>query len=557
MKNIFKNIGIAIMLAGLLLTSCTDQFDSMNTNPAEVTPEQMKQDNLNIGAFFTQMEKGVLIVGKDLGGEYQMTEMLTGDIFASYLANINNYGYTTYHNDHYALYRDWYNAPFKGAYVNIMQPWKSIVERTDESSPARAMATIVKVAGMHRITDMYGPIPYSKFGTDIKVAYDSQKDVYYQFFQELDDAITALTDYNDRSGAAYMARYDFIYNGNVGLWIKFANTLRLRLAMRISYVEQAKATEEATAAIGHKGGLIMDASDAAVLHQSTNLSYVNPIWEVCESFKDMRMSATMDCYLNGLNDPRRAAFFLAAPDNGYHGVRNGMSKIEKDKYANATSSVNIGEGDDLTWMCGAEAWFLMAEAKLRLGLGSETVRHYYEQGIRTSFAEWGCGSVQAYLENDEAKPLEKFKDAVKNSETTVKKMLSNLTVAWDEDASEDVKMERIMTQKWIALFPNGQEAWSEMRRTGYPGFVTILEDKSGGDVPAGNIICRLKFPTTEYSDNSANTQAAVAMLGGSDIAGTRLWWDVKRTIKTDTGGDDDDDDDGDDWDWGDDDDWDL
>lgn len=549
MKNILKNIGTAIMSTGLLLTSCTDQFGGMNTNPAEVTSEQMKQDNLNVGAFFTQMEKGVLIVGQDMGGEYQITEMLTGDIFASYLANINNYGYTTHHNDHYALYRDWYNAPFKDAYVNIMQPWKSIAERTDENSPARAMATIVKVAGMHRITDMYGPIPYSKFGTDIKVAYDSQKDVYYQFFQELDNAITVLTDYNDRSGAAYMARYDFIYNGNVGQWIKFANTLRLRLAMRVSYVDETKATEEATAAIGHKEGLIMNASDAAVLHQSTNLSFVNPIWEVCESFRDMRMSATMDCYLNGLNDPRRAAFFLAAPDNAYHGVRNGMIEIDKDSYVNATSSVNIGEGDNLTWMCGAEAWFLMAEAKLRLRLGSETVQYYYELGVRTSFAEWGCGGVQAYLDNAEAKPLERFNDAVTSRETSVKKMLSNLAVAWDESVSEDVKMERIMTQKWIALFPNGQEAWSEMRRTGYPGFVKILNDKSGGDVPAGNIICRLKFPTTEYSDNSANTQAAVAMLGGADTAGTRLWWDTQRAIKEDTGGDDWDDgnDDVDDW----------
>ena len=117
---------------------------------SEVTPEQMTYDNLNTGAYFTQMVKGVFIVGKSadgvgLGGRYQITEMLTGDIFASYIANINTYSYTTYHNDHYALYRDWYNAPFNDAYTNVMQPWKSIVEKTDESSPARAMATTVPV----------------------------------------------------------------------------------------------------------------------------------------------------------------------------------------------------------------------------------------------------------------------------------------------------------------------------------------------------------------------------------------------------------------------------
>ena len=141
MKQILKYtkfISGAFLTGSLLFTSCTDQFEKWNINPNEVTPEQMTYDNLNTGAYFTQMVKGVFIVGKSadgvgLGGRYQITEMLTGDIFASYIANINTYSYTTYHNDHYALYRDWYNAPFNDAYTNVMQPWKSIVEKTDES----------------------------------------------------------------------------------------------------------------------------------------------------------------------------------------------------------------------------------------------------------------------------------------------------------------------------------------------------------------------------------------------------------------------------------------
>ena len=201
MKRILKNtklISGALLMGGILFTSCTDSFDKWNINPNEVTPDQIQQDNLNTGAYFVQMEKGVFIVGKDLGGEYQITQMLTGDIFASYIANVNTYSYTTYHNDHYALYKDWYDAPFKDAYTEIMQPWKAITDVTDEGSPTRAMATIVKVLGMNRITDMYGPIPYSKFGTDTQVSYDSQKDVYYQFFEELDHAISVLTSYKDR-----------------------------------------------------------------------------------------------------------------------------------------------------------------------------------------------------------------------------------------------------------------------------------------------------------------------------------------------------------------------
>lgn len=78
-------------------------------------------------------------------------------------------------------------------------------------------------------------------------------------------------------------------------------------------------------------------------------------------------------------------------------------------------------------------------------------------------------------------------------------MVSNLTVKWNDNATESKKLERIMVQKWIALFPDGQEAWSEMRRTGYPGIVTISSNRSGGEVPEGELISRLKFPTTEYS----------------------------------------------------------
>ena len=103
-----------------------------------------------------------------------------------------------------------------------------------------------------------------------------------------------------------------------------------------------------------------------------------------------------------------------------------------------------------------------------------------------------------------------------------------LPVAWDDAASNDKKLERIMIQKWIALYPDGQEAWSEMRRTGYPGWVKIQSYDYQREVKQGEMISRLKFPTTEYSNNSTNTQAAVKLLNGEDNAGTRLWWDVKR-----------------------------
>lgn len=413
--NFIKFISGAFLMGCLLFTSCTDSFDKWNINPNEVTPDQMEQDNLNTGAYFVQMEKGVFIVGQDMGGEYQITEMLTGDIFASFIANINTYSYTTNHNDHYVLYKDWYDAPFNNAYTDIMQPWKAIVDVTDEDSPTRAMATVVKVLGMSRITDMYGPIPYSQFGTSTQVPYDSQKDVYYQFFEELDGAIKALTAYSNANSARYMEDYDYIYSGNVSKWIKFANTLRLRLAMRISYVDEGKALTEATAAINHSYGLMTSTDDSAILHQNTSFTFINPLWEVSESFQDVRMSATMDCYLNGYGDPRLSRYFRPATNDGnYHGVKNGLRGISKDNYVAAASGLNFETNSDMQWMDAAEAYFLLAEAKLRFDLGTESIQSYYEQGIRTSFSSKGASGADAYIANRTSLPLSTYTNPTTN-----------------------------------------------------------------------------------------------------------------------------------------------
>ena len=148
--------------------------------------------------------------------------------------------------------------------------------------------------------------------------------------------------------------------------------------------------------------------------------------------------------------------------------------------------------------------------------------------MKTSISSKGASGAESYLDNDVNVPSISFIDPTNGRNTDVSRMVSNLTVKWDESVSGDKKLERIMVQKWIALFPDGQEAWSEMRRTGYPGIVTINTNASGGEVATGELISRLKFPTKEYSDNGENTQAAVSLLNGTDIAGTRLWWDVKR-----------------------------
>lgn len=533
-KNYIKTAGGCLLLSAVLAvtSSCTGQFESWNTDPNTATDDQMDHDNLKTGSFFTQMERSVLTVGKDKGGDYQVREVLDADIFVDYAASVGTYsGAGTYHNAHYKLFKGWYDSPFNSAYTDIMQPWLSIHEysadKTENSvKAAEALATIVKVLGMSRISDMYGPIPYTKFGESINPPYDSQKDVYYTFFTELDEAVKVLTDYyNADNTAKLMADYDYIYSGDVSKWIKFANTLRLRLAMRISDVDNAKAKEEAQTALAQQLGVMAESGDDAILHQGSTLSFLNPLWEISESFNDMRMGATMESYLKGYNDPRLPLYYRpAASDGGYHGVRGGLVIKNKDTYKKTYSGYNYEQGSDLPWMYAAEAWFLKAEAKLKWSdLVTETAQECYENGIRTSFASKGASGVDTYINDDISKPAD-YVDPLGAASISA---MGTLTVKWNDAASDAVKLERIITQKYLAIFPDGLEAWSEFRRTGYPKIFPIQTNQSGGEVPNGDYIKRLKFPSTEYDNNASRVNAAVGLLGGADNAGTRLWWDIK------------------------------
>jgi hypothetical protein len=530
MKNFkFKSTFFAAVVLTLnSLCSCTGEFSEWNVNPHEASEEMMNRDNLLTGSFFTQMEKNVFIVGEGKGGAYQVTEVLAGDIFSGYMGNTGTYSYATYHNSHYALYKGWYNTAFNEAYKDVMQPWYSIKQVAEEKLPSTyALATIVKVFGMSRITDMYGPIPYTEFGGSLKANYDSQKKIYDTFFEELSQSITALTSiYNGDRSAKTLSDYDFVYQGNLKKWIIFANTLRLRLAMRLAYVDASKAQTEAEAAVAHELGVMTTTSESAYLHQGAKLNFKNPLWEISESFGDVRMGATMDSYLNGYEDPRLPIYFRKANDDNFRGVRCGISISNKSVYAKGPfSGLNAEINDDMLWIDVAEAYFLRAEGALRgWNMGAGTVQEFYETGISKSFESRGAVGAESYMADNTKVPVD-YTDPVNTGNSVTAK--GTLTIQWKDAASFEEKLERIMTQKWIALYPDGQEAWSEFRRTGYPKIFTVAMNKSNGEVDTNTQICRLKYPTTEYENNAENVSEAVSLLSGADTGGTKLWWDAK------------------------------
>ena len=494
-------------------------------------------DNARTGSYFLQMEQNVLVVAQSAAGigtdRYQTVEIMGGDGFVGYFGfpspSINSAGRYNWNKE------SWYGDMFTTNYTRTMNAWRSLKQAIDdENDPRYALAQILKVAAMHRVTDTYGPIPYLSFGVENEVPYDSQKDVYYRFFEELADAVETLAPYAN-AGETLFTEYDCVYRGDLTKWVKFANSLRLRLAMHLAYVDASKAQQEAEAALAAPLGVMTEATDIAQLQHITPLeTYESPIYIVGVSWKDLRMGATLDSYMNGYEDPRLASYFNTTTDGTYRGIRAGMANtVSKDAYApEAEGSLtglfsvpNVNSTSNVVWMLASESYFLRAEGALRGWSMGDTAENLYRKGVETSFAENNAGDASSYLADDTLTPAD-YTDPVTAAYSTDAR--GDITIAWNEADGFEKNLERIITQKYIALYPNGQEAWTEFRRTGYPKvFPVCVNESNGGCVDTETQIRRLAFPQSEYNTNREQLDKGIALLGGPDNPGTKLWWDAK------------------------------
>lgn len=525
------------MLGTALTTACTSDFTEWNTNPNEATEDMLDWDNARTGSYFLQMEQNVLVVAQSAAGigtdRYQTVEIMGGDGFVGYFGfpspSINSAGRYNWNKE------SWYGDMFTTNYTRTMNAWRSLKQAIDdENDPRYALAQILKVAAMHRVTDTYGPIPYLSFGVENEVPYDSQKDVYYRFFEELADAVETLAPYAN-AGETLFTEYDCVYRGDLTKWVKFANSLRLRLAMHLAYVDASKAQQEAEAALAAPLGVMTEATDIAQLqHISPLETYESPIYIVGVSWKDLRMGATLDSYMNGYEDPRLASYFNTTTDGTYRGIRAGMANtVSKDAYApEAEGSLtglfsvpNVNSTSNVVWMLASESYFLRAEGALRGWSMGDTAENLYRKGVETSFAENNAGDASSYLADDTLTPAD-YTDPVTAAYSTDAR--GDITIAWNEADGFEKNLERIITQKYIALYPNGQEAWTEFRRTGYPKvFPVCVNESNGGCVDTETQIRRLPFPQSEYNTNREQLDKGIALLGGPDNPGTELWWDAK------------------------------
>ena len=528
MKRIIVLIGMVFVFL-----ACTGDFREINTDKSGVTDEDLQADYNEHGIRLGIIQQGIYFnydYGKGKNWPFQLTQNLNADMFSGYMHDAKPLNGGS-HNSDYNLQDGWNSAMWGHTYEYVFPQIYQSENATRDRMPAFfGITKILKVEVMHRVTDYYGPIVYSHFA-DPEARYmpDTQKEVYSAFFCELDTAVAVLSDYIvEHPGASEFARFDMLLDGDYDSWIKFANSLRLRLALHLAYVDETKAKSEAQLAIGNSYGLMNVKSDLAELQHITPIAtYESPLY-ILKGWDDICMGATLDSYMNGYQDPRLSAYFEAGTGRKYRGIRAGMSKdVSKDKYITgifaepqATATSNV------VWMRSSESYFLLAEYALRWGTNADA-KKYYEDGIRMSFDEHGVSGADAYLTRTAAGGYvpANYEDPVTSSHSM--DALDAVSIAWDESGDFKTNLEQIITQKYIALYPVGQEAWTEFRRTGYPKvFPVVVNESSGGSVDTNIQIRRLPYPESEYNTNRTELDKGITLLGGVDNPGVRLWWDV-------------------------------
>ena len=528
-------------LALSLFTAC--DFQKVNTNEFELLPEEGLMDGISIGGPITAMQKCVFPVGTQADGtsvanRYQTAYNLAADCWSGYFGQNNNWGGPN--NLNYFLKDGWVASSYTESYSTVVPLWQDLKGKTEKQFPeVFALAQILKISAWHKATDMFGPIPYKEAGKGlITVPYDSQEEVYKAMFKELSDAIEVLTKYADNGNSKLLPNADAVYAGDVHKWVVYANSLMLRLAMRVYYADAALSKKYALQAINHSYGVMKTKDDEAKMERGASLEFKNNLDVLINQYNECRMGSSMLAYLGGYQDPRLPKYFNTSTVSQavtvgtygkYSGVPTGHDVSSNDAFRDSSRPA-ITSTTPTYWMRASEVYFLLAEAALHGFAVGGTAESLYEKGIEMSFEENGIASseVADYMSSG-LKPSAYSFHLTNPGVNVDVPAVTEATTAWS--GTDEEKLEKIMIQKWIALYPNGQEAWTEYRRTGYPKLHSAISNYSNGEVDSEVGIRRMRFPTNKSTsaEDIANLESARKLLrGGLDKAGTRLWWDNKN-----------------------------
>jgi hypothetical protein len=476
MKN--KKLYILAILA-IAFSSCKKELDEVNINPN--APEIPQPDYLLTGT--------TKITADTYWGV--TNNMNSSLLFAQQWAKVQ---YTE--EDRFIYSNSSFTALWSTGYAQSIAGFNKIIELGDAqgNSNYKGVALVLRSWTFLLLTDAYGDIPYSQAGKIkqfVTPVYDKQKDVYYGILNDLKSAQAAL----DPAGKVIAG--DVIYGNNIASWKKFANALRLRIALRIADKDPAKAKQVIDEVQAEGGAYISSNSESAILKYDVSPQQ-NPVAASFETRNDYRISKTIVDKLFSLNDPRLPVYASKTENvtpQVYVGIPNGSTNSEASAIGLANSSKPgayfLDAKAPAVIFSYAELLFDRAEAAAR-GFTTENAENLYKQAITASFNQYGISgtAVDDYINQA----------AVQYNASNYKKSIGE--------------------QKWIALFGQGLEAWAEQRRLDYPQLTASVNTVLNGKIPV-----RFIYPGTEQSLNGQNYKNAVSSQG-ADLLTTKLWFDA-------------------------------
>jgi hypothetical protein len=486
-----------LMFALLFVGACDDGFDELNVNPTK--PSQVAAGNK-----LTAIMKFISSERYDnwrAGMIYQSTMMQHISTTAGYWSG-----------DKYTWNRGYASSLLDRYYGNAI---KSIVDLQfqleEENAPEemKAIVRILRVFAFSRLTDLYGDVPYSEAGKAVLDGiflpkYDAQSEIYPDLLKELEESAAALG-----SGTSEFGSADVIYAGDQSKWKKLANSLMLRLGLRLIKVDPAAAQAWATKAIA--GGVMTSNEDIFYLQHDANNK--NGIGEVFTADGNPRMSDTFIDFLKDGDDPRLPILAARRSDGSTAsedliGFPNGLDspmlleltgEDNTDAYAEPNRNIITGETAPMIFQTYAEVEFMLAEANVRWGLAGDAETHY-NNGVTAAMKHLSLYGEDAIIDDED---------------------IADYLIANPYDAANAI--EQINTQYWAATFLNEYETFSNWRRSGFPILTPV---NYPGNVTNGTIPRRLTYSQSEESTNPDNYAAAVAAQG-PDVLTTRVWWDVE------------------------------
>lgn len=516
MKNILKYI-ISIVLMGSMF-GCLNKFEEYNSNQYE--PDKVPPVLLLNTMFET------------LASPQQNTCQMNNTMWACFSGHItapNNWGKGFNLFAYFNATEEWNESTTNDLFTKIYSTLYRIEDLTQKRGIIYSIAQLTRVHAMQIVTTLQGPLPYSQMAAGkTSVAYDNEETAWRALFNDLNAAIAVIKVGAEAGVSSQLAAGDQFYAGDCRKWLKFANTLKLRMAIRISGISPDFAREMAAEAV--RDGVMDSIDDSA--YDNTNSGQANNGFSIIDSWGEVRANACLVSYMNGYDDPRRAAYFTQQTydkNGGYIGVRSGTTTSPSAANYEGYSRLMIATDGAFPQpvMYASEAAFLRAEGALK-GWEAEmngSAQQLYEEGIRLAFAEFKMGGADLYLSNSKLTPGDHIDLLSPNDNFTNQ---SSITIQWNNADSNELKLERILTQKWIANYLNPIEGWADFRRTGYPKIFPPTKSMSQDGVSVTRQQRRLHFAQKEYNNNGTETTAAVALLnGGVDSDAADLWWALK------------------------------